>query len=109
MTTKTAEYSREMLEYMGVMHYFDVLIGREDVTHPKPHPEPVLKAVSKLKADKNRCWMIGDTPMDLAAAKAADIASVAVTCGYAPREELAEYTDNLASDALEAVKFIVVS
>jgi phosphoglycolate phosphatase len=109
VTTKTAEYSREMLEHMGVMHYFDVLVGREDVTHPKPHPEPVLKAVSKLNADKNRCWMIGDTPMDLVAANTAEIKSVAVTCGYAPEDELARYTDNLAVDALEAVKFIVVS
>jgi len=69
----------------------------------------VLKAVSKLNADKNRCWMIGDTPMDLVAANTAEIKSVAVTCGYAPEDELARYTDNLAVDALEAVKFIVVS
>ncbi|QOR61720.1 HAD family hydrolase [Sulfurovum sp. ST-21] len=109
VTTKTAEYSREMLEYMGIMHHFDVLIGREDVTHPKPHPEPVLKAISKLKADRNRCWLIGDTPMDICAAKAADIQSVAVTCGYADEKKLSEYTSSLASNALEAVKFIVVS
>lgn len=109
VTTKTAEYSREMLEYMGIMHYFDILIGREDVTHPKPHPEPILKAVSKLKADKNRCWMIGDTPMDLVAANAAGIKGVAVTCGYADEEVLCEHTDQLASNALEAVKIIVVS
>ena len=109
VTTKTAEYSREMLEYMGVMHYFDVLIGREDVTHPKPHPEPVLKAVSKLKADTNKCWMIGDTPMDLVAAKAAGVESVAVTCGYADRNMLAKHTENLVPNVLEAVKFIIVS
>jgi phosphoglycolate phosphatase len=109
VTTKTAEYSREMLEHMGVMHYFDVLVGREDVTHPKPHPEPVLKAVSKLKADRSRCWMIGDTPMDMSAAKAAGISSVAVTCGYADKALLAEYTPNIVPNAYEAVKFIVVS
>ncbi len=109
VTTKTAAYSREMLEYMGVMDYFDVLIGREDVIHPKPHPEPVLKALSKLNADRNRCWMIGDTPMDIGAADAAGINSVAVTCGYAAQDELARHTANLAQNALEAVKFIVAS
>jgi phosphoglycolate phosphatase len=109
VTTKTAEYSREMLEYMGIMHYFDILIGREDVTRPKPHPEPVLKAVSKLKADRSRCWMIGDTPMDMSAAEAAGIGRVAVTCGYADEALLAEYTPNIAPNAYEAVKFIVVS
>jgi phosphoglycolate phosphatase len=109
VTTKTAAYSKQMLEFMNVMHYFDVLIGREDVTCPKPHPEPVLKAVSKLKADKNRCWMIGDTPMDLGAANAAGIRSVAVTCGYASGEVLSRHTPHLAENALEAVKIIVVS
>ena len=109
VTTKTAEYSKEMLEDMDVMHYFDVLIGREDVEHPKPHPEPVLKAISKLKADRSKCWMIGDTPMDLGAADAAGIKSVGVTCGYASEDELRTYTPKLASNALEAVKIIVVS
>jgi phosphoglycolate phosphatase len=97
-----------MLEYMGIMHHFETLVGREDVVCPKPHPEPVLKAVSKLKADKNRCWLIGDTPMDMEAAKAAGIKSIAVTCGYAPRESLEACSEILAANALEAVKFIAL-
>ena len=48
VTTKTALYSIELLEHMGLMSYFDVLIGRENVTHPKPHPEPIEKALSSL-------------------------------------------------------------
>ena len=39
---------------MGLMSYFDVLIGREDVENPKPHPEPIFKALSKLQGDKNK-------------------------------------------------------
>ncbi len=109
VTTKTGLYSREMLEHMGVMHYFSVLIGREDVTHPKPHPEPVLKALSKLDTDTTECWMIGDTPMDIGAANAAGIGSVAVTCGYAAEAELSPYRCHIAPNALEAVKFIIES
>jgi len=109
VTTKTGLYSKELLEHMGVMHYFSVLIGREDVTHPKPHPEPVLKALSKLDSDTTECWMIGDTPMDIAAANAAGIESVAVTCGYASKAELLEYGSNIAPNAYEAVKFIIES
>ncbi|HEY9190825.1 MAG TPA: HAD family hydrolase, partial [Sulfurovum sp.] len=40
VTTKTTQYSRELLEHFDLMKYFDVLIGRDDVEHPKPHPEP---------------------------------------------------------------------
>ncbi len=106
VTTKTAKYSKELLEHMGLMHYFDILIGREDVENPKPHPEPILKALSKLQSKRNIHWMIGDTPMDILAAKAANINSVAVTCGYADESVLLEHTENLSKSALEAVKFI---
>ena len=109
VTTKTAKYSIELLEHMGLMRYFAVLIGREDVTHPKPHPEPILKAISKLQSDKTKYWMIGDTPLDILAANAANIKSVAVTCGYASEKLLSEYTDNIYQTALDAVKFITVS
>lgn len=106
VTTKTAKYSIELLEHMGLMAYFDVLIGREDVENPKPHPEPIFKALSKLQSDKRIHWMIGDTPMDILAAKAANINSVAVTCGYADEASLLEHTQNLSKTALDAVKFI---
>ena len=109
VTTKTAKYSIELLEYMGLMEYFDVLIGREDVEHPKPHPEPIIKALSKLQRDTTKYWMVGDTPMDLLAAKRANINSVAVTCGYADESLLRMHTDNVYQTALEAVKFITVS
>lgn len=108
VTTKTAKYSVELLEHMGMMDYFDVLIGREDVENPKPHPEPILKALSKLDSNKIKYWMVGDTPMDLLAAKAANIDSVAVTCGYADETSLREHTDNVYHSALEAVKFITL-
>ena len=106
VTIKTAKYSIELLEHMGLMTYFDVLVGREDVENPKPHPEPIFKALSQLQSDKSRYWMIGDTPMDILAANAANINSVAVTCGYADETLLLEHTKNLSSTALEAVKFI---
>ncbi|WP_373031147.1 HAD family hydrolase [Sulfurovum sp.] len=106
VTTKTAKYSIELLEHMGLMSYFDVLVGREDVEYPKPHPEPILKALSKLQSDTSKYWMIGDTPMDILAANAANINSVAVTCGYADEVLLLKHTDNVSKTALEAVKFI---
>jgi len=106
VTTKTAKYSIELLEHMGLMHYFDVLIGREDVTHPKPDPEPIHKALSKLPSVTTNIWMIGDTQMDMLAAKAAKIDCVGLTCGYGSFESLESCTDNIFENALDAVTFI---
>jgi len=106
VTTKTAKYSIELLEHMGLMSYFDVLIGREDVEHPKPHPEPIEKALLKLPTVTNNIWMIGDTCMDMICARDANVAGVGVTCGYGSTEILSKCSDNICKNALEAVRFI---
>jgi len=106
VTTKTAKYSIELLEHMGLMKHFEVLIGREDVEHPKPHPEPIQKALLKLPTVTNNIWMIGDTCMDMLSAKSANVASVGVTCGYGNYETLSKCSDNIYQNALEAVGFI---
>ncbi len=108
VTTKTGSYSRILLEHLGLMEYFDVLIGREDVIYPKPHPEPILKAIKNLDVkNKENCWMIGDTCMDIQAAQSAGIIGVAVTSGYATREQLKECTLEVYDDVLMALSAIV--
>jgi phosphoglycolate phosphatase len=106
VTTKTAKYSIELLEDMGLMSYFEVLIGREDVIYPKPHPEPILKALEMLPSDTGKIWMIGDTCMDMYAAKSAKVAAIGVSCGYGTVESLRECTDNIYQNTLEAIQFI---
>ncbi len=106
VTTKTAKYSIELLEHMGLMSYFEVLIGREDVEYPKPHPEPIQKALLKLPTVTDNIWMIGDTCMDMMSAKSANVGSVAVTCGYGSYEILLKCSENICQNALEAVGFI---
>jgi len=107
VTTKTATFSIELLEHMELMSYFEVLIGREDVEFPKPHPEPVLKALSAMGGEKERCWMIGDTCMDMHAARDAGVTGVGVTSGYGSKKALRECSTFLAESALSAVTHIV--
>jgi phosphoglycolate phosphatase len=107
VTTKTGRYSKILMEHFELMHHFEVLIGREDVQNPKPHPEPILKAIEFLKVDKEDCWMLGDTRMDLVAASSAGIKSVAIISEYEPLEELKKHTNIIKTNALEAVQTIL--
>lgn len=106
VTTKTGRFSRELLEYFEVLHFFKSIVGREDVTNAKPHPEPIFKALSEIGIKEVSAWMVGDTPLDLLAAQEAGIESVAVLSGYAEEEMLRKYTLNVSKDALEAVYYI---
>ena len=109
VTTKTKRYSQELLEHMEILKYFKVLIGREDVKYPKPHPEPILKALSLLNADKDSTWMIGDTKMDIESAKSAEVNCAGVTCGYGEKKELENLSGNIFANSFDAVKFILSS
>jgi len=106
VTTKTAKYSKELLEHFGLMHYFKILIGREDVINPKPHAEPINKALETFTCNKEDVWMIGDTRMDIASAQNACVNHVAVLSGYDNQKQLNELTTLIKQDVLEAVKFI---
>ncbi|TLP39483.1 HAD family hydrolase [Arcobacter arenosus] len=107
VTTKTGSYSKELLEHMEVMHYFEHLIGREDVQNPKPHPEPINKTLELMNVEKNsNIWMIGDTELDLIAANSAGIKSVGVLCGYGDISTLKKHTPYIVKNSLEAVKLI---
>jgi phosphoglycolate phosphatase len=106
VTTKTGRYSRELMEHFGLMKYFDVLIGSEDVSRHKPHPEPVLSALERMGCSSEGCWMVGDTCMDLEAARRAGIEGIGLLCGYGREEDLRSCGKRLAPDALSAVTLI---
>lgn len=108
VTTKTRKYTTPLLEHFDISNHFEVVIGREDVQNPKPHPEPILKSLEQMNYDENShdVWMIGDTKLDMIAANQAKINSLGVLCGYGKEEELQEYTNYIQNDSLEAVKFI---
>ncbi|RLA68594.1 MAG: HAD family hydrolase [Epsilonproteobacteria bacterium] len=107
VTTKTSEYSRILLEHFDLMKYFDVLIGRQEVEHPKPNPEPVIKALAALDQSYGQvAYFVGDTEADMLAAEGAGIACVGVLCGYMSKEQLSECADFIKEDAFEAVKLI---
>jgi phosphoglycolate phosphatase len=107
VTTKTGKYSRELLEHFNIMKYFDVLIGSEDVKNPKPHPEPIIKALDSLGYSYGTVtYMIGDTISDILAAQEADIASIGVLSGYGDEDELEEDADFVTKDVLAAVQIV---
>lgn len=109
VTTKTGLYSQELLEHFNLMHHFEVLIGREHVEYPKPHAEPILKAMQILTCKPEECWMIGDTRLDLGSAKNAGIKSIGVLSGYDNHQQLSTLCDIIKKDAYEAVNFLLNS
>lgn len=108
VTTKTTAYTIPLLENMEIFHYFETIVGRQEVTNPKPHPEPILKAMELMNINSldYNIYMIGDTKLDLIAARDANIKGIGVLCGYGAKSELMCYTNAIFNDTFEAVKEI---
>lgn len=111
VTTKTTRYTIPLLEHLGIMGYFETIIGRQEVQNPKPHPEPIFKAMEAMNLSHSEfdIWMIGDTHLDMMAANEANIKGVGVLCGYGKKEQLKCYTNAIFQDAAEGVKYIEAS
>ncbi len=54
----------------------------------KPHPAPLLWAARQMGLPPEACLMVGDTVVDVRAARAAGAQSVGVLCGFGQRAEL---------------------
>ncbi len=87
-TNRSARGARAILEGFGYGDAFEVIIALEDVEHVKPHPQPVLRACAGLMADPARAAMVGDTPDDMLAARAAGAFAVGVLTGVHDRAAL---------------------
>lgn len=67
---------------------FDIVFGQRDGVPVKPHPQGVLDIIEILNLNKNEIMYIGDTNVDMATAKGANLFAVGVTYGFRSREEL---------------------
>ncbi len=61
----------ETLRVLGLTDHFPVLVGAEDYTHGKPHPEPFLTAARLLHVAPQDCLVFEDADAGIASAQAA--------------------------------------
>jgi pyrophosphatase PpaX len=73
----------------GDLAPFQLLVGADDVLKHKPDPLPLLVALQRLGVPPSRAAYVGDSPHDLAAARAAGMSAVAVGWGPFGRPALA--------------------
>lgn len=106
VTTKGTVSSKAILRNLSVLHLFGAVVGRDDVSEPKPSGEPILRALQLLDKDKMHAFMVGDTHLDIKAAQNAEISPIAVSCGYESVESLKKHNIIIKANAYEAVEFI---
>ncbi len=87
-TNKRGPLTLGILEKVGMLNYFPVVIGPEAIHNRKPHPEALLKILDHYAADSSRALMVGDTAADIQAGQAAGAYTCGVTYGYGSLQEI---------------------
>ncbi|WP_054954714.1 pyrophosphatase PpaX [Paenibacillus dakarensis] len=79
VTTKIRPSTLMTLEKFNLDKYMSAVVTVNDVEHPKPHPEPVLKAIEKIGCNPATTLMVGDSTVDIQSAKAAGALAAGVS------------------------------
>jgi len=88
VSTRSQEDAVLFLKQHALSEYFHLLATQETTKRLKPHPDPVLYAAKQLGLPPAACVMVGDTPVDMRAARRAGAWAVGVLCGFGEEAEL---------------------
>lgn len=107
VTSRHRESTLRGVDLCGLVEHFPVIVTPEDVTHAKPHPEPVLRALAELGVSASEALFIGDSPHDLVAGRAAGTRTAAALWGPFRRSRLEEEApDALLHDHREVLDLL---
>lgn len=81
-TNKPEAVTREILKVLGVLDMLGAVVGGDTTPVKKPDAAPVLAALDALGCPPERALLIGDSPADAGAARAAGVPVILVSFGY---------------------------
>ena len=102
-TNKPERFSRVILERLGLMPHVEALVGGDSLPQRKPDPLPLLTLCSNFEIAPGRTLMVGDSPIDARAARAAGVSMCAVTYGIGTRAELLAQAPDFVSESTRGV------
>jgi HAD superfamily hydrolase (TIGR01509 family) len=106
-TSTSRDLAQHKLSQAGVAHYFDVIVGGNDVEHGKPAPDIFLRAAERLGKRPDECVALEDSGPGIHAASSAGMLTILVP--DSGREPLAETRERAAfvADSLSAAQQII--
>ena len=79
LAVATNTYNRQanrILKEIGIAHFFDIIVGADDVRAGKPEPDMILKVVKDLRLNIKEVKFIGDSQIDIDTCKNAKCSTI---------------------------------
>jgi phosphoglycolate phosphatase len=98
VTNKLDRFTRKILDGLGVLPKFAVILSGDSMEQRKPHPAPILRVLEETRVAAPDAVLVGDSAIDIEAGKAAGTLTCGVLYGLRPEAEIRE----AAPDAIVA-------
>ncbi|HCM89415.1 MULTISPECIES: HAD family phosphatase [Vagococcus] len=105
-SSNTEETIEDLLIKANLKDYFIGSVSSNDVTHAKPDPEIVEKALEKLGTKRNETVMLEDSLNGIRASYSAGVPVIMVPDLLEPTDEAIEKSYMIKKDLLEVLTFI---
>ena len=106
-SSRTSTSLWAFLHDMGIAHHFELVIGAEDVSQPKPSPMPVLHILDQMHITPDQALVVGDMPVDILMGRNAHVRTCGVTYGNGTSADLlAAGVDHLIDDFADLLTLI---
>lgn len=82
VTNKNEALSRQILDVLGIEHFFEIICGGDTLTELKPSPLPLLHVVKQFGLSTEQVVMVGDSINDITAGNLAGITTIGCDWGF---------------------------
>jgi N-acetyl-D-muramate 6-phosphate phosphatase len=109
VTNKVAEFSRPLIDDLGLQQRCACLVCGDSTPKPKPAPDPLLLASEQIGVLPRECVYVGDDERDILAGRAAHMRTIAAGWGYMgdkpdPREWAADVIVDSPADLVSLLE-----
>lgn len=107
VTNKPEVFAKKIIQELGVGEYVSVIVGGDTLPEKKPHPAPVLKAVSDLGGISTSALVVGDGAQDIMAGQSAGVLTCLARYGYGFHPDFAQLKPDFQINNFKEIKEIV--
>ena len=106
ITNKPEQFSKEILETLGVAKYFSAIYGADSFAERKPSGLPLIKTMEELGVSAENTLMVGDSQTDMEAAINAGVSRFLLTYGYGEPSLISQKPDYQTNNFADLLKII---
>jgi phosphoglycolate phosphatase len=105
-SNKPSEFTRQLLDHLGIGRFISVVLGPDDVPYPKPAPDMLRVAMQHLHLTAEQTLYIGDMVVDIESAVLAGV-RVWIVSGQEREALLTAGAERVVADLHEVMRRLI--